>query len=103
MGNEFDLRSKEDVMATKRSSEKGRLARFAFFCPSLRPFRYSGTRGSCSYSCMRETSRSTVSTFSRLLIALVRSESILTGVTLVKKLVSFFSGRSQVGSTSLKR
>ena len=71
--------------------------------PSLSPFKYSGTRGSCSHICMRETSRSTVSTQSRPPLALAISESILIGITLVKKVISFLRGRNQVRSTNFRR
>ena len=90
-------------MAASRLSENGRLARFEFFWPSLSPFKYPGTRGSCYQSCVRETRRSTLLTRLRTPLALVSSASILIGVTLVKKVVSFFSGRSQVRSAILRR
>ena len=89
MGKDFALRSKEDVMAASRLSKNDRLARFAFFWPSLIPFNYSGTQGSCSHSCVRETSRLEVSTRSRPPLALVSLASILIGPTLVKKVIFF--------------
>ena len=87
-------------MAERRSSEKERPARFASFCPSLRPFKYSGMRGSCYHSCVSETSRSTVSTHSRSPLALVSSASISIGVTLVKKVVSFLEVGARSGRQS---
>ena len=63
-------------MAASRSYENGRPARFAFFWPYLSPFNYSGTRGSCYNSCVRETSRLAVSTRSRPPLDLVSSACI---------------------------
>ena len=81
--------------------KRGGPARFAFFWPSLRPFKYSGTQGYFSHSCVSETSRSTVLTCLRPPLALVSLVSISIGVTLVKKLVSFLRGQIQVGFKSL--
>ena len=44
LGKEFASRSKEKAMSASRLSENRRPARFAFFWPSLRLFKYSGTK-----------------------------------------------------------